>query len=208
MFLAVEKRSYRDSQGAESPPTRSTASPHGTLHGFRTRPSTTIPCALIGAPEGFGETIEGLPAEDFAFQSRIAADTKLVIWFVRTTRRRWSSLPNEPTLGIAHRGFGVDRLSEALWSLRCDFVATDVRESALAVGLVDYEILAVDDDWTGMKFTRSNWKALVIPAYRSSGALLELIESLPPNEFAAIIVVDDGGPVSSDLAKLCEIRAS
>ena len=39
-------------------------------------------------------------------------------------------------------------------SLRCDFVATDVRESALAVGLVDYKICAVDDDWTGMKFAR------------------------------------------------------
>ncbi len=45
-------------------------------------------------------------------------------------------------------------------------------------------------------------KALVIPAYRPSGALLELIESLPPGEFAAIVVVDDGGPVSSDIAEL------
>ena len=34
------------------------------------------------------------------------------------------------------------------------FVATDVRESALAVGMVDYKICAVDNDWTGMKFAR------------------------------------------------------
>jgi Dolichyl-phosphate-mannose-protein mannosyltransferase len=45
-------------------------------------------------------------------------------------------------------------------------------------------------------------KALVIPAYRPSGALLELIESLPPEEFAAIVVVDDGSPPSSDFVKL------
>ncbi len=113
---------------------------------------TTILCALIGAPEGFEETIEGLP-EDFAFQSRIAADTKLLIWFVRTS---------------AEMVFAAERASlrmpigASVWivypkrsgSLRCDFVATDVRESALAVGLVDYKICAVDDDWTGMKFAR------------------------------------------------------
>jgi hypothetical protein len=38
--------------------------------------------------------------------------------------------------------------------LPCDVVAPDVRASALAVGLVDYKICAVDSDWTGMKFAR------------------------------------------------------
>jgi hypothetical protein len=113
---------------------------------------TTIPCALIAAPEGFEESIDGLP-EEFTFQSRIAADTKLVIWFVRTS---------------AEMVFAAERASlhmpigASVWivypkragSLRCDFVATDVRESALAVGMVDYKICAVDDDWTGMKFAR------------------------------------------------------
>jgi hypothetical protein len=49
-------------------------------------------------------------------------------------------------------------------------------------------------------------KALVIPAYRPSGALLDLIESLPPGEFAAIVVVDDGSPVSIDLAGVTLVR--
>jgi hypothetical protein len=111
-----------------------------------------IPCALIGAPEGFGETIEGLP-EDFAFQPGIAADTRLVIWFVRTSAEM---------LFAAERASLHMPIGASVWivypkragSLRCDFVATDVRESALAVGLVDYKICAVDDDWTGMKFAR------------------------------------------------------
>ncbi|MGA7236804.1 MAG: hypothetical protein WBY44_14045 [Bryobacteraceae bacterium] len=113
---------------------------------------TVIPCALIGAPEGFGETIDGLP-EDFAFQSRIAADTKLVIWFVRTSAEM---------IFAAERASLHMPIGASVWivypkrsgSLRCDFVATDVRESALALGLVDYKICAVDDDWTGMKFAR------------------------------------------------------
>jgi hypothetical protein len=113
---------------------------------------TAIPCALIGAPDGFAESIDGLP-DEFEFQSRIAADTKLAIWFVRTS---------------AEMVFAAERASlhmpvgASVWivypkrsgSLRCDFVATDVRESALSMGLVDYKICAVDDDWTGMKFAR------------------------------------------------------
>jgi hypothetical protein len=35
-----------------------------------------------------------------------------------------------------------------------DFTLTDVRAAALSVGLVDYKICAVDDDWTGLKFAR------------------------------------------------------
>jgi hypothetical protein len=113
---------------------------------------TAIPCALIGAPAGFAEGIDGLP-DGFEFQSRIATDTKMVIWFVRTS---------------AEMVFAAERASlhmpvgTSVWivypkrsgSMRCDFVATDVRESALAVGLVDYKICAVDADWTGMKFAR------------------------------------------------------
>jgi hypothetical protein len=113
---------------------------------------TAIPCALIGAPEGFEEAIEGLP-QDFAFQSRIAAGTKLVIWFVRTSA--------EMVFAAERASFHMP-VGASVWivypkrsgSLRCDFVATDVRESALSVGLVDYKICAVDDDWTGMKFAR------------------------------------------------------
>ena len=43
-------------------------------------------------------------------------------------------------------------------------------------------------------------KALVIAAYRPSGALLDLIASLPKDEFAAVVVVDDGsGPKCADI---------
>lgn len=113
---------------------------------------TLIPCALLGAPEGFAESIDGLP-DSFEFQSRIAADTKLVIWFVRTSAEM---------VFAAERASLHMPLGASVWivypkrsgSLPCDFVATDVRESALALGLVDYKICAVDDDWTGMKFAR------------------------------------------------------
>lgn len=110
------------------------------------------PCALIGAPDGFAETIDGLP-EDFAFQPKIAPDTKLIVWFVRTgaemvfaVEQARLRMPPGASLWIVH--------PKRAGGLRCDFVASDVRQSALALGLVDYKICAVDADWTGMKFAR------------------------------------------------------
>jgi hypothetical protein len=35
-----------------------------------------------------------------------------------------------------------------------DFAGNEVRGAGLAVGLVDYKVCAVDDDWTGLKFAR------------------------------------------------------
>ena len=49
-------------------------------------------------------------------------------------------------------------------------------------------------------------KALVIPACRPSGALVKLIDSLPPGEFAVIVVVDDGGQGSIDLPGVTVVR--
>jgi hypothetical protein len=109
-------------------------------------------CTLIGAPEAFEESIDALP-DDFAFQARITTGTALVIWFVRTA---------------AELVFAVERASlhmpdnASLWlvypkrsgAIACDFTLTDVREAAMAAGMVDYKICAVDADWTGMKFAR------------------------------------------------------
>jgi hypothetical protein len=109
-------------------------------------------CALLQAPEGFEERIDDLP-ENFEFQPKIAANTTLAIWFVRTR---------------AEMEFAADRASlrmpqgASLWIVypkrtgRCaaDFTLTDVRAAALSVGMVDYKVCAVDDDWTGLKFAR------------------------------------------------------
>jgi hypothetical protein len=111
-----------------------------------------VACALLQAPEGFAEGIADLP-EDFEFQPKIAAATDLAIWFVRTR---------------AEMEFAVDRASlrmpqgASLWivypkqsgRLPADFALPDVRAAALAAGMVDYKICAVDDDWTGLKFAR------------------------------------------------------
>jgi hypothetical protein len=109
-------------------------------------------CALLQAPEGFEERLDDLP-ENLEFQPKITAQTSLVIWFVRSR---------------AEMEFAADRASlrlpqgASLWIVypkrsgrhAADFVQADVRAAALAVGLVDYKICAVDEDWTGLKFAR------------------------------------------------------
>lgn len=114
-------------------------------------PSAT-PCALIGSPEGFAETIDGLP-EAFSFQPRIAADTKLIVWFVRTA--------DEMVLAVERASAHMPQ-GASVWfifpkragSLRADFNSDDVRETGIELGLVDYKICSVDADWTAMKFAR------------------------------------------------------
>jgi hypothetical protein len=109
-------------------------------------------CALLQAPEGFAESLDDLP-ETLQFQPKIAAATALAIWFVRTRAemefaadRASLSLPQGASLWIVY----PKRSSR----YPADFTLTDVRAAALSVGLVDYKICAVDDDWTGLKFAR------------------------------------------------------
>jgi hypothetical protein len=108
--------------------------------------------ALIGAEEGFVEQLGDLP-EGVEFESRITAQTKLALWFVRA----------------AHELVAAYELSSArlppgcsLWIIypkragryKVDFNQNDVRLTGLEFGMVDYKICAVDADWSGMKFAR------------------------------------------------------
>jgi hypothetical protein len=108
--------------------------------------------AMLGAPDGFEEQLGELP-EGLAFAERMSRATQLALWFVRSRRELESEV-----------GFMGARLPEgcSIWivhpkqssTLRPDFNQNDVRNAALAVGLVDYKVCAVDSQWSGLKFTR------------------------------------------------------
>ena len=108
---------------------------------------------LLGAPEGFVESLADLP-EGVTFGPKVEADTRLAMWFVRDRAELYREL-----------GFLSARLApaSAIWIVypkktgrhRTNLTQGDVRAAALELGLVDYKICAVDADWTGMKFT---WK--------------------------------------------------
>ncbi len=105
---------------------------------------------LIGAPEGFEASLEGLP-EGVRLSRRAAGRFDVILFFTR----RASEL---------ERRFGqlAARLDKAgglwvAWPKKASGVATDVveglvRATGLDGGLVDNKICAVDETWSGLRF--------------------------------------------------------
>ncbi|MDP6775553.1 MAG: hypothetical protein QGI83_02180 [Candidatus Latescibacteria bacterium] len=107
--------------------------------------------ALIGAPEGFESTLGTLP-DRVRIVRRSSPKADLSIWFVRRRRdleRRIDGMAER----IGTRGLWI------AWPKRASGVATDVtqtevRRVGLAAGLVDYKVAAIDETWSGLRFTR------------------------------------------------------
>lgn len=105
--------------------------------------------AMLGAP-----TYLRVGLEELAPAARIAteqgADTALVMWFVRDRAMLRA--------GIAERA----RLTPGggmwiCWRKKAahpggDVGENDVRTEALAHGIVDYKVAAIDETWSGLKF--------------------------------------------------------
>jgi CheY-like chemotaxis protein len=113
---------------------------------------TGVQVALLGAPDGFPETLGDLPA-GVELQSKLTKNTNLMLWFVRSRHELEceaefvsARLPEGSSVWIIH----------PKQSSRCkaDFNQNDVRNAGLAVGLVDYKVCSVDADWSGLKFAR------------------------------------------------------
>ena len=103
--------------------------------------------ALLGAPSTFD--LEGLPEGAVVKRgARGAAD--LSLWFVRSKA--------ELLRGV--RGMKPRSAGSGLWivwakktsPLFAGVTENDVRDAALAVGMVDFKVCAVDEDWSGLRF--------------------------------------------------------
>jgi CheY-like chemotaxis protein len=108
--------------------------------------------ALLGAPEGFENLLGDLP-EGVELQTKLAKQTGLVLWFVRSRRElegemayMSARLPDGCSVWIIH--------PKQTGRYKVDFNQNDVRVTGLEAGLVDYKVCAVDADWSGLKFAR------------------------------------------------------
>ena len=104
---------------------------------------------LIGAPEGYDETLGPLP-EGVEFAKRAGATVGLVQLFA--TRR--ADLASR--LATLRRQLAPDAVIWVSWPKRASGVATDItedtiREVAFPLGLVDIKVCAVDATWSGLK---------------------------------------------------------
>jgi hypothetical protein len=115
------------------------------------KPQTEV--ALLGAPDGFEEMLREL-ADGTGFTRSLGVRTALVLWFVRSRREVESEtayltacLPEGCGLWIVY--------PKQSGRYKVDFKEGDVRAAGLKVGMVDFKICAVDQDWTGLRFA---WK--------------------------------------------------
>jgi hypothetical protein len=112
---------------------------------------TGMTIALVDPPQGFETTLAPLPDAVVARQGN-RGRREMTIWFVTSQRglgRRFGAVARavgEGTLWIAwpKRSSGVDTdLSEDV-----------IRDVALAAGMVDTKVCAIDDTWSGLRLTR------------------------------------------------------
>lgn len=107
--------------------------------------------ALSGAPEGFESILGPLPM-DVTLRRQARGHCDLIVWFTRTRKdlerrvKRMGALAGKGGLWIA-------------WPKKASGMATDldqtvVRKTGLASGLVDYKVCAVDETWSGLRFTQ------------------------------------------------------
>lgn len=111
---------------------------------------------ILGAPDGFRRTLGELP-DGVELKLTMRGAASLTLWFIPTRKVL--------TSGIGRIGAGL--VSGSLWmiwpklssALASDLREQDVRAAGLAAGLVDYKICAVDENWSGLLFTRRKEKA-------------------------------------------------
>jgi CheY-like chemotaxis protein len=112
--------------------------------------------ALVGAPQGFRETLGELP-HGARLLGEAQQECDLTLWFVRSVEElergigQMSAQAHGGPLWIA-------------WPKRASSIATDlsqqhVREMGLAARLVDYKICSIDKTWSGLLFTRRKPRA-------------------------------------------------
>jgi CheY-like chemotaxis protein len=107
--------------------------------------------ALIDAPDGFEATLGELP-EGADLKRRHRGRRDMTIWFTTRARDLGARLPAI----TAAVGEGVLWIA---WPKRTSEIDSDlaqgaVIEAGLGAGLVDSKNCAIDDDWSGLRFTR------------------------------------------------------
>jgi hypothetical protein len=113
------------------------------------KPRTSV--ALIRAPEGFERTLGGLPA-DVSIRRRARTACDLAILFVGSRKELDAHLARAAALaGAAGLWIAWPKKTSGI---RSDLTQGTVRAVGLAAGLVDYKVCAIDETWSGLRFTR------------------------------------------------------
>jgi hypothetical protein len=107
--------------------------------------------ALVGAPSGFERTLGRLP-EGVKLHRRSRGPADLTLWFARSLRDLDRGIGR--MVRVAGRGGLWIMWPKKTSRLASDLTQVEVRRVGLAAGLVDFKVCAVDETWTGLRFSR------------------------------------------------------
>jgi hypothetical protein len=112
--------------------------------------------ALVGAPDGFEETLGELP-EGVVLLRQLRGQPDVTLWFTRSRKDLDQGIER---MGAFAEGGGL----WIVWPKKSSGVTTNVsqgvvREVGLAAGLVDYKVCSIDETWSGLRFTRRKLKS-------------------------------------------------
>jgi hypothetical protein len=103
-----------------------------------------------GAPLAYGNVVGGLPPE-VKLATRLNPPLDMVHLFATEAAALRKKLP------ACRDAIAPDGMAWVSWPKKSSCVATDltdhvVRETGLALGLVDIKVCAIDETWSGLKF--------------------------------------------------------
>ena len=111
------------------------------------KPHSTL--LLVNAPLGFEKTLGELP-EGVTLLTRPSGGADLIIWFARSLRA--FEIEIERIVPLVGKGGIWIAWPKKTSRLATDLTQTEVRAIALASGLVDYKVCAIDATWSGLRF--------------------------------------------------------
>ena len=107
--------------------------------------------AILGAPPGFADLLGALPAGT-RLTARADRSSDRLIWFVRSGKELQTGLGRLAALVTTQVAWLA--WPKAASGVKSGVTGNDVRESGLAVGLVDFKICSIDPTWSGLAFKR------------------------------------------------------
>ncbi|HET6348478.1 MAG TPA: hypothetical protein VFH88_05270, partial [Candidatus Krumholzibacteria bacterium] len=120
---------------------------------------------LIDAPRDFSRTLGALP-EGAQLRVRATRERTLTVWFCKSARRYRAQM-RAVMAALSGAPLWVAWPKQAS-NVESDMSETVVRNVALAHGLVDYKVCAIDDTWSALKFTVRDEKPVRVAAKNTS----------------------------------------
>jgi hypothetical protein len=112
--------------------------------------------ALVGAPDGFRQTLgDALAAVSVAEDLRRGAD--MIILFVKSRAELSRRLPSVMKAMVEAGNVWI-AWPKRTSGLQTDLGESEVRQTGLEAGLVDFKICAIDPIWSGLRFSRRRGK--------------------------------------------------